>query len=182
MAVDPRLLDQVLSTAESRDVTVSPIVTAVILSDPANAADLVPALEPAGSRRANNAHRILCLFGADAVPFLLGSVAGASAESNKQVINIMWAMLIGQDKATIRGVLAQVSGELDALLNDKRPSPDAMPAFIERDFVGRICDIAYNVLSYLNDPEFDRSLFRSMSDDARDAEIRRYRGRVLSLS
>jgi hypothetical protein len=182
MAVDPRLLEQVLNTPETRDVTESPIVTAVILSDPANAADLVPALEPVGSTRSKNARRILCLFGADSVRFLLSSVAGASSESNKEAIDVMWAILTGEDKVTIRTALAQVSDELDVLLNDKRPLPDAMPAFIERDFVGRICDLAYGVLCYLDDPEYDRSLFRSMDDDARDAEIRRYRGRFLSLS
>ena len=182
MPVDPLLLEQVLSTPESRDVTASPIVTAVILGDPANAADLVPALEPLGSRRSENARRILCLFGADAVPSLLGALAGASAVTSKEALEVMWAMLIGEDKVTIRDALARVSDELDVLLNDKRPLPDELPAFVERDFVGRICDLAYCVLRYLDDPEFDRSLFRSSDDDARDAEIRRYRGRILSLS
>ena len=45
MAIDPNLLAQVLGTPNSCDVMGSPIIRAVILSDPANAADLVPALD-----------------------------------------------------------------------------------------------------------------------------------------
>jgi hypothetical protein len=180
MPVDAQLLEQVLNTPESRDVMGSPIVTAVILSDPANAADLMPALGETGSARSRNARRILCLFEANAVPFLLGSLDDASAALNKEAIEIMWAMFLGEDKRTIRDVLARVSAKLDTLLNDKRPLPDDMPAFVERDFQGRVCDLAHGVLCYLNDSEYDRSLFRSLSDDERDAEIRRSRNRTLA--
>src|SRR5438445_5474400 len=115
MGVDRLVLEQVLTTPETRDVTRSPIVTAIILSDPANAADLVPALEPVGSNQSTNARRILCLFGAEAVPFLLGPLAAASAELNKEAIEIMWAMFTGESRRTIRNTLAQVSDELDVL-------------------------------------------------------------------
>src|SRR4051812_45356432 len=119
MALDPRLLDQVLTTPESRDVLASPIVTAIILTDPANAADLVPALEPVGSIRAKNARRVLCMFGAAAVPSLLGSLGNASPETTKEAIEIMWAMLVGENKTTIREVMAQVGDDLDRLLADR---------------------------------------------------------------
>lgn len=57
MAIDPRMLTQVLRTPRDEDVTASPIVRAVILGDPSNAADLVGALprahlRPRVSRRA----------------------------------------------------------------------------------------------------------------------------------
>ena len=52
MAIDLNLVVQVLRTPESRDVTESPIVRAVILSEAANAAALVSALERAQTREA----------------------------------------------------------------------------------------------------------------------------------
>jgi hypothetical protein len=181
MAVDQLLLEQVLTMPETLDVTRSPIVTAIILNDPTSAADLVLALEPIGSKRSRNARSILCHFGAEAVPFLLGTVGTATPESNKEIIEIMWAMFAGENRRRIRNTLAQVSDELDVLLDDKRLLPDD-PETFERDFSGRICDLAYTVLSYLDDPDFDRSLFRSMGNDERDVEIRRYRSRIRSLS
>ena len=132
------------------------------------------------ARRASARQRFR--LGADAIPYLLRAAATGSAETSKEAIEIMWAMLIGEDKATIRETLSVVSSELDQLLQDKRPLPDTMPEFIERDFVGRVCDLTYSVLCQLEDPEHDRSFFRSMDDDARDTEIRRYRSRFHGVS
>jgi len=181
MALDSRLLEQVLNAPESRDVLASPIVTAIILGDPAHAADLALALEASGSRRAHNARRILCQFGAEAVPHLLGAAATGSAATAQDAIEILWAMLIGEDRSTIRKVLDRASDDLDRLLQDKRPLPDIDASSIERDFVGRVCDLTYCVLRQLDDPEHDRSLFRSLDDDARDTEIGAYRGRFLAV-
>ena len=110
------------------------------------------------------------------MPHLLGAAAAGSAATAQDAIEILWAMLIGEDRSTIRKVLDRASDDLDRLLQDKRPLPDIDASSIERDFVGRVCDLTYCVLRQLDDPEHDRSLFRSLDDDARDTEIGAYRG------
>jgi hypothetical protein len=181
MALDPLLLAQALRTPEDRDVRRTPIVRAVILSDPANAADLVPALGQAGELAAANARRILCLFDAAAVPHLLAALTAAGARTRKEGIEILWAMLAGESAATIRQTLEENSQPLFELLDDRRALPDTLPDYIERDFRGRICDLAFIVLQRLIDPKFDQSLFRSLDDEGRDEEIRRMKSRGFGL-
>jgi hypothetical protein len=181
MAVDPLLLAQALRTPEDRDVRRTPIVRAVILADPANAADLVPALAQTGELVAANARRILCLFEAPAVPHLLGALTAAGARERKEGIEILWAMLAGENAATIRQTLEQSAQPLFELLDDRRALPDTMPEYVERDFRGRICDLAFIVLQRLIDPTFDQSLFRSLDDHGRDEEIRRMKSRGFGL-
>jgi hypothetical protein len=177
MAIDPQLLDQVLSTPESRDISASPIVTAVILSDPANAGDLVPNLEEIETNRSKNARRILCLFGAKAAPYLISALLNTGVNARKEGIEILWSMLLGENKWTIQDTLSQIGPHMEVLLDDRRPLPDHMPEYIERDFRGRICDLAYIVLQQLIDSEYDQSLFRSLDENGRDAEIARLKRR-----
>jgi hypothetical protein len=181
MPLDPLLLAQALRTPEDHDVRRTPIVRAVILGDPANAADLVPALAQPGELAAANARRILCLFEAPAVPHLLAALAAAGIRERKEGIEILWAMLVGESAATIRQTLEQSSQPLFKLLDDRRALPDTMPEYVERDFRGRICDLAFIVLQRLIDPNFDQSLFRSLDDDGRDEEIRRMKNRGFGL-
>lgn len=180
MPIDPNMLAQVLRTPESRDVTESPIVRAVIVTDPANVADLVSALEHADSLEARNARRIACLFETDAVAPLLAKLRTAGPDARKEGIEIFWTILTGEDPHTIRRTLDVVQDDLDVLFNDTRPLPDNMPEWIERDFRGRICDLAFILVQLLLSPEFDQSLFRSLDDEGRNNEIRRLRTRVLS--
>jgi hypothetical protein len=182
MAIDPQLLAQVLRTPESRDVTESPIVRAVILSDAANAADLVSALERSQTTEAVNARRILCLFDANAVPHVLGELDTAGPDARKEGLEILWALLVGEEAWTVRETLAAVKGKLDALLEDGRPLPDEMPSYIERDFRGRICDLAFIVVRQLIDPEYDQSLFRSLDEKGRNEEIKLLKTRGFAQS
>src|SRR5438128_11754929 len=108
MAVERQLLSQVLSTPKTRDVTESPIVRAIILSDPANAADLVPALEVASTTEAYNARRILCLFGADAAPHVIAKSVTAGPLVRKEALEILWALLVTENAANIRSSLKQM--------------------------------------------------------------------------
>ncbi|HEX9076458.1 MAG TPA: hypothetical protein VF932_11805, partial [Anaerolineae bacterium] len=96
MPVNPQLLQVVLRTPESSDVTDSPLVRTVVLQDPANAAQLVPALEEAGTLQSQNARRILCLFKTDAVPPLLKALASAGADARKEGVEILWTILFGE--------------------------------------------------------------------------------------
>jgi hypothetical protein len=68
------------------------------------------------------------------------------------------------------------------LLNDTRPLPDDMPEYIECDFRGRICDLAFIVISQLINREYDQSLFRSVDDSGRNEEIRRFKARGFALN
>src|SRR5438132_921597 len=134
MAIDPNVLQTVLHTPESRDVAESPMVTAVILSDPANAMDLVPALEQPDTIDSMNARRILCQFGAEAVPYLMKSLRNSGLNARRDGIEILWSMLLGENNWAVRDTLNQIATDLFVLLDDKRPLPDRMPAYIERDF------------------------------------------------
>jgi hypothetical protein len=180
MAIDPQMLAQVLRTPESRDVTESPIVRAIILTDAANVADLVPALERPDTLEAYNARRISCLFDATAVSPLLTRLQTAGPNARKEGIEILWAILSGEDARTVRQVLTAVQDELDTLFEDTQPIPDQMPDHIERDFRGRICDLAYIAVQLMLSPEFDQSLFRSLDDQGRNDEIRRFKTRALA--
>jgi hypothetical protein len=152
------------------------------LSDATNAADLVAALESRHTIEAYNARRILCLFDARAVPHLLAGLGTADANARKEGIEILWAMLVGEEVWTVRETLAAVKGDLDTLLQDTHSLPDEMPDYIERDFRGRICDLAFIVIQQLLSPNYDQSLFRSMDENGRNEEIKRSKARDFGLN
>lgn len=177
MTIDPHMLAQVLRTPQSQDVTESPIVRAAILSEAAHAADLVPALEQSRTLEAVNARRILCLFEADAVPHVLAKLGTAGPNARQEGLEILWALLVGEKPWTVRETLAAAARDLDILLEDTRPLSDEMPDYIERDFRGRICDLAFLVMQQLIDSAYDQSLFRSLDERGRNAEIKRLQAR-----
>ncbi|NUU24735.1 MAG: hypothetical protein HOV68_25015 [Streptomycetaceae bacterium] len=179
MPLDPHLLAQALRTPPGQDVTESPIVRAVILPDPANAADLVPALRTPDSLEGANARRILCEFDPPAVPHIAAALAGGPAAGDAQAamagVEVIWALLTGEPRAVVAETLDAAAENLDVLLRDRTPLPDDMPAHIERDFRGRICDLTHLVLGQLADPTADQSVFRALDDEGRDEAIRQRR-------
>ena len=177
MAIDPQMLAQVLHTPKSHDVTKSPIVNAVILSEAANAADLVPALEHIQTIEAYNARRILCLFDTNAVPYLLTELRTAGPTARKEGLEILWALLVGEEAWTVRETLAAVKPDLDTLMDDTHLLPDDMPNYIERDFYGRICDLAFIVIQQLISLDYDQSLFQSLDENGRNELIKRLKAR-----
>jgi hypothetical protein len=182
MAIPPQMLAQVLRMPKTQDVTESPIVRAAILTDASNATELVDSLEQSQTLEAYNARRILCLFEADAVPHLLAKLDTAGLNARKEGLEILWALLAVEDVGTVRETLSAVKPDLDKLLEDTRPLPDDMPEYIERDVRGRICDLAFIVLSQLINREYDQSLFRSLDDRGRNEEIRRFKARGFALN
>jgi hypothetical protein len=179
MPVHPFLLEQVLRLPKDKDVSDSPIVTSIILSDPANVADLVPYLEQTDSVMSANARRVMCLFEASAAPHLLSALSNRSVVARRDGVDVLWALMAGEPRYVVRDTLEKIASAVEFLLDDKRPLPDRMPPYIERDFRGRICDLTFIVLSHLMDPEFNQSLFRSLDDDGRDEAIARLRRRGL---
>jgi hypothetical protein len=175
MAIQPFLLEQVLRAADEKDVRGSPIVTAIILQDPANAADLVPYLEETGSVASTNARRILCLFEASAVPHIVAALANREPAARMEGLEILWTLLASEPSHVVRDTLEQISNGLELFLGDKRPAPVELPPHIERDFLGRICDQAFLIVSELIDPEFDESRFRSLDESGRDHAIAQLR-------
>ena len=98
----------------------SPIVTAVILSNPANAADLALELEAVGTRRASNARRILCQFGADAIPYLLRAAATGSADASPSAAPSVIAKLVDpkvKDEAPLDKAKQSAWEELESVLD-----------------------------------------------------------------
>jgi hypothetical protein len=171
MPLDPQLLTQVLRTPDTEDVTQSSIVNDVILRDPANAADLVAALQAGDALEASNARLILCQFDSRAAPWLLTELANAGLDARQQILEVLWTVLITETPTTIRESLGLVKAKLNMLLDDRTALPDLAPDYIERDFSGRLCDLVYIVIQQLLSPNFDQSLFRSLDDAGRDAEI-----------
>jgi hypothetical protein len=178
MAVTPQLLEQVLRLPEERDVRNSPIVTAIVLADPANAADLVPFLDQ-GDLAAANARRVLCLFGADAAPHLVAALRDAGPAARMEGLDVLFALLAGEAAPVIRDTLERIAPDLDPLLADQRPLPYEAPPQVEPDFLGRICDQAFLVCSELLDPGFDQTPFRSLDEEGRNREIAQLRRRGL---
>jgi hypothetical protein len=178
MAVESHLLHQALRTPESQDVTETPIVRAIILADPANAADLVPALARPDTIESRNARRVLCQFGPDAAPHLLTALAGTeNTWARTEGIEILWALLTDEDARTVRERVTASAAELSTLLSDVRPMAVDIPELVERDFEGRVCDLLYVVIQELFDDDYDQSAFRNLDDEGRDAELRRWLSR-----
>lgn len=178
MAVDPSLLTQALRTPDTADVTATPIVRAVILADPANAADLVPSLGHEDSLESRNARRVLCQFGPDAVPHLLAAlVATGSPRTRAEGVEVLAAMLTMEDGHVVRDSLADGADDVRELLGDARPVPGDFPEHVEVDFSGRVCDLLYLAIRELLDTDFDQSSFRALDHDGRDAEIDRWASR-----
>ncbi|HXV43245.1 MAG TPA: hypothetical protein VEC96_09295 [Anaerolineae bacterium] len=173
--MDPLLLDQALRTPEGRDVTASPIVRTIVLADPANAADLVPALEQPDSLEGRNALRILCLFGPEAAGPLVAALVGAGLWARLAGLDVLWCLLSTEEPRTVRDGLAQARPGLETLLDDRRPVPDDLPEFIEHDFLGRVCDQAFLIAREMLDPEYDASVFRRLDENGRDQEIARFK-------
>jgi hypothetical protein len=172
VAVDPQLLSQALRTPESQDVTETPIVRAVILPNPANAADLVTALTRPDTLESRNARRVLCQFGPDATPHLLTAlVSTPSTYARREGLEVLWALLAVEEVRVVREMLRSSAAELASMLRDVSPLPDDMPEYIERDFSGRVCDLAYIVARELLNNEFDQSSFRALDNDGRDDAI-----------
>jgi hypothetical protein len=169
--LDPQLLTQVLKTPDTQDVTQSSTVNDVILKDPANAADLVEALQADDKLEVRNARKILCEFDSRAVPWLMKNLETAGVNARQQVLEVLWTLLTTETSSAIRDSLRLVKPKLDMLLDDRTPLPDVAPAYMERDFSGRLCDLAYIVIQELLSPKFDQSLFRSFDDTGRDQEI-----------
>lgn len=182
MPLDPQLVTQVLRTPTSQDVTNTPIVTAVILTDPANAADLVGALEQSGTLEGFNARKILCHFEATAVGPLVARLGAAGPRARKEGLEVLWTLLATETASVVRDSLTSVKDGLIVLLEDKSDLPDEMPAYVERDFIGRVCDLAYIVIQALLSPRFDQSVFRAMDNDERDQEIDRFKGKDYGLT
>lgn len=166
------MLDQALRTPESQDVVETPIVHAVILPDPANAAQLVPFLAESTSLSGRNALRILCQFGPEAVPGTLAALVGVpSAVARTRALAAIWSMVIGESPRAIKEQLATAAGSLNTLLGDRSPVPDDLPEYVERDLRARVCDLAYIVVQELQNPDYDQSAFRGMGDSERDLAI-----------
>jgi hypothetical protein len=175
MPVQPFLLEQVLRVSDDKDVRNSPIVTAIILRDPANAADLVPYLEEANSVVSANARRILCLFEATAIPHVVAALASRTPTARMEALDVLWTLLVTESVPVVRDTLEQIAADLEPLLVDKRPLPLDPPPHIENDFRGRICDQAFLVVSELIDPDFDQSGFRAQDEEGRDQAIAKLR-------
>ena len=172
MPVDPGLLAQALRTPETADITATPIVRAVILTDPANAADLVPPLGYGDSLEARNARRVLCEFGADAAPHLMRALAASDAvRARAEGIEAFAAMLTMEDPRAVRSSLADCADGIRVLLGDRSPLPTDFPDYVEVDFTGRVCDLLYIALRELVDEGYDQSSYRSLDHQGRDAEI-----------
>jgi hypothetical protein len=182
MALDPQLLNQALATPETLDVEDTPLVRLVVLADPANAADLGLRLEDGGTLQARNARRILCQFGAAGVlPLLQVLATSSSTRARKEGIEVVWAMLAGEDERAVRETFEAATQPLVLLLDDRRPLPDELPEHVERDFRGRVCDLAYIVVQGLLSPMAEHSLFRSLDDEGRNREIARLKQRGFGL-
>ena len=175
MPVQPFLLEQALRVSDEKDVRNSPIVRAIILQDPANASDLVPYLEETTSVVSTNARRVLCLFDARAVPHVVTALANRTPAARLEAIDVIWTLLASEPVHVVRDTLEQISAGLEILLADRSPVPVELPPNIENDFLGRICDQAFLVVSELIDPAFDESRFRSLDEDGRDQAIAQLR-------
>src|SRR5262245_57209439 len=108
MPLDPAVLERILRMPLTRDVTTSPIVTALVVPDPNNAADFVPYLNRRHEIASSNARRVLCLFGVDAVPVLAAALVNEDIEARKEGVEILWTMLLGEPAWAVRETLARI--------------------------------------------------------------------------
>lgn len=180
MPIDPKLLDRVLSAPRDVDIATTPVVTALVLQDPANAEILVPFLDDPDSTAGIHARQILCRFDRAALPFVMRMLADdrRGPDGRASGLDVVWSVLMAEEAFGVRAALRELAAEAGTLLDDRRPIPDRFPEFVERDFVGRVCDRAYLVLAHLIEPKADLSVFRAADHDTRDQLIRRLRQKL----
>jgi hypothetical protein len=173
MPIDEHLLARIVQGPDDAAVGDSAVVRTVALGQPENAVELVPYLDEGDTLRSRNARRILCRFDSDAVPFIAGVMNDASWRRRAESLEIIWSILSNERDFLVPEILAAIAPSLDIVFDDKTVIDEDLPEETEVDLRDRVCDLAFIVVKYLLDPDFDRSAFRSASEDVRDAEIRR---------
>ncbi|HTP03428.1 MAG TPA: hypothetical protein VMJ64_18785 [Anaerolineales bacterium] len=128
---------------------------------------------------AGRAGEMLSLFSQPAWKPLLDALPPAAADERTLLLGAAWAVAQNSDPEQRSAMSAEAMPVLRALLRDKaRPDPDTSqtPVEIEYPYL-RVCDQAYLLLRYLENPFFDETLFRSFDDTNRDLEIQHYNRR-----
>lgn len=175
MAIEKHLLEYVVRNQDEMEICDSPIVQTIVLIQPENVVQLVPYLDEKDTVQSRNARRILCLFDSDAVPFIANVMNNTNWRRRAECLEIIWAILSIEQAFLVPDILTSIALNLSAVFDDTTFIDEELSEKTEVDFKGRVCDLAFIVVKYLLDPNFDRSSFRSASNDERDAEINRLR-------
>lgn len=171
--VEPRLIEQVLDSPPGRDVVSSPITQAVLLRDPESAGQLVGYLGSFGNRR-RNALAVLPFYDERALAPLLQACAEQPPAVKVLVIPALYSILHELPPSRIKVLCGAASDLLPALLDEHAVVLPERDLPVEVDFIGRVCDDAFIVLTVLLEPDADLSIFRSASEAERDAGIKRF--------
>lgn len=150
---------------------------------PAWADAVLPFLASGEARLVANARRLLTMFDHQALLTIARGYAVDDATARFEILNVLWAHLIGMTPPDRIAWLAAISGYLLKGLDDTRfPTRYlAEPELVEIKTVHRVCDETYLFLNRMLDDEYDDSGFARMETDARDPVVRQFGHRAPSL-
>ena len=175
MAIDQQMLNHIIQNKDDISFAGSALVRTIVLTQPENALQLVPFLDEQDTIRSRNARRMLCRFDADAVPFIVQIMNDETSRRTAECLEIIWAILSSEPFNIVMEVMAASAPSFATTFENRTLIEEDFPEGTEVDLKERVCDLAYTVFNYLLDSEFDRSTFRSASNDARDVEIQRFK-------
>lgn len=182
MILDIEMIEAALDVPESYGVGNGAIVRAVILTDPSNARALVPYLEHPSVRIAQNARRVLCLFGPAATGYLAAALPQMELQGRRVGIEILWTLLCGQPASIVRDAILGALQSFETLLDDRRLIIRNATELTDRGFDSRVCDLLYLTIRHLLSCSFDESIFRSSRVPDRDDQITKMRRQLCDLT
>jgi hypothetical protein len=130
--------------------------------------------QPLGTR----ARQMLSLFGPMALPAIASGLVRQSADSRSNLLSVAWTVLAAEDRASRPEAAASIVPAVSALFDDRRKLEPLDAGPVEIEYVYRVCDEAYLLLSYAFDANYDEALFRDLDDLERDRAIRDFNRRI----
>jgi hypothetical protein len=179
MAIDEHLIIRLLVNQEVTDFEESTVFRTLVRDQPGAPQALLRLMESPNPVIAARAGEMLCLLRPAAVPVIARALGRGDLEWRLNLIGVVWAIVAPLEKRELDSLAAEVSSDLASLFDDRRPvTQPATEPLTEIDYEYRVCDEAFVLLRYLEDPSFDEDLFRQFDAGTRDAEIRSKRLRL----
>jgi len=157
----------------------SPVFRDQIRDNPEAVPLLIKIILREAGELARRAGEMLSLFSQPAWKPLLAALTPAAPDERILLLGVAWAVAQNSALEQRPAMSAEALPLLGTVLRDEaRPDPDTSntPVEIEYPYL-RVCDQAYLLLRFLENPFFDESIFRLFDDTNRNLEIQHYTGR-----
>ncbi len=178
MAIDEAVIQRLLADSRIQDFEDSPLFREEIRNRP-GAADILMKLMHEGSPEiADRAKGMLCLFDDPALGPVADGLTREGAQFRADVLDVVSTIIGVRDPRDWPALLGVILPRIAPLLRDREVIDVPGQHRMEVQVVYRVCDLAYECVQELRDPEFDIYGFLLMEFEERDAEIRALQARL----